>query len=125
MRPDSRRARGRRGEDLAAAHLERAGYLIVARNVRLRGGELDVVALERGSLCFVEVRLRSGAGYGTPEESIDARKRRRLARAARELLATRPLPPHRGLRFDVVAIDAREEPPRIRLLRDAFQIEPG
>jgi putative endonuclease len=120
MRPDSRRARGRRGEDLAVAHLERAGYRVVARNVRVRRGELDVVALDRGTLCFVEVRLRSGDAYGTPEESIDARKRQRLIRAARELLATRRLPPHRGLRFDVVAIDASREPPRIRLLRDAF-----
>jgi putative endonuclease len=123
MGSDPRRARGRRGETLAAAYLERAGYRIVGRNVRLRGGELDLVALDGTTLCFVEVRLRSGSGYGTAEESIDARKRRRLVGAARELLATRRLPSHGALRFDVVAIDASREPPRIRLLRDAFQVE--
>jgi putative endonuclease len=125
MSSDSRRARGRRGEKLAAAHLERAGYRIVGRNVRLQRGELDLVALDGTTLCFVEVRLRSGAGYGTAEESVDARKRRRLVRLARELLATRRLPPHVALRFDVVAIDASQEPPQIRLLRDAFQLESG
>ena len=116
-------ARGRYGEALAARYLERRGYRVLARNVRLRGGELDLVALERGTLCFVEVRLRGSARFGTPEESVDARKRRRLVRAAREFLTTRRLPRHRGLRFDVVALDASTEPIEIRLYRDAFQLD--
>jgi putative endonuclease len=125
MASDSRRARGQRGEELAAAHLVRAGYRIVDRNVRLQSGELDLLALDGDTLCFVEVRLRSGHGFGSAEESVDARKQRRLARVARELLATRPrrLPRFARLRFDVVAIDASREPPVLRLVRDAFVLD--
>jgi putative endonuclease len=116
----SRRERGRIGEALAVEALQRAGFRIVARNVHLRHGELDVIALDRGTLCFVEVRLRSGDGFGTAEESIDARKRARIVRAARAWLARESPPRHSALRFDVVAIDAGVRPPRVRLLRGAF-----
>lgn len=120
---DERRARGRRGEALAAEHLVREGYRIVARNLSVRSGELDLLALDGTTLCFVEVRLRSGHGFGSAEESVDVRKRRRIARVAREILATHRLPRHRSLRFDVVAIDASIDPPRLNLLRDAFHLD--
>ena len=80
-------ALGRHGEQLACDHLRALGYRILARNLRVPPLEIDLVALERRTLCFVEVRTRSGSGFGTPEESIDARKRARLLRAARAALA--------------------------------------
>ena len=119
-RPADRRALGRLGERLAAAHLERQGFRIVARNVHTRQAELDLIALEHHTLCFIEVRLRSSSAFGTPEESVDARKQRRIRAAARTALATLALPRYRHLRFDVVAVDASTEPPEIRLVRDAF-----
>lgn len=105
---------------MALAHLERLGFRILARNVHLRHAELDLVALEGETLCFVEVRLRSTDRFGSAVESVDARKQRRIARAAAEFLATHPVPGYRALRFDVVAIDLQNEPP-IRVFRDAFQ----
>jgi putative endonuclease len=118
--PSGGRQRGREGEELAARFLCGLGYRVLARNVHLRVAELDLIALERDTVCFVEVRLRSGTGFGTAEESIDARKIARLRRAARAALASLALPPYRQLRFDVVAIDASRRPPAIRLIRDAF-----
>ncbi len=118
----SRRLRGREGEALAAQLLVEHGYRLVARNLHLRVGELDLVALDGDVLCFVEVRLRSSTRFGTAEESIDARKRLHLARAARAALATHRFPPHRALRFDVVAIDGSRTPPEVRLIRDAFSL---
>ncbi|MFQ5698892.1 MAG: YraN family protein [Myxococcota bacterium] len=118
----SRRARGARGEALAARTLERAGYRVLEQNAHLRHAELDLVALDGSTLCFIEVRLRTGDRFGTAEESVDRRKQRRLARAARAWLATRQPPPHAALRFDVVAIDAGVTPPRVHLLRDAFHL---
>ncbi|MCE2392289.1 MAG: YraN family protein [Proteobacteria bacterium] len=118
----SRRALGRRGEQLAERFLRGHGLRILARNVHLRHAEIDLVALDGDVLCIVEVRLRTGSNFGTARESVDARKRRRLGAAASELLATRRLPRHRSLRFDVVAIDASVEPPRIEHLRDAFAL---
>ena len=78
------------------------------------------MALDGDTLCFVEVRLRSSQRFGSAAESVDARKRRRITRAASEVLATRSLPRFRKIRFDVVAIDASRDPPQIKHFRDAF-----
>lgn len=127
-RQSSRRALGRRGEDLAAAHLVRAGLRVLGRNVRVGRIELDIVACEGDALCVIEVKLRRSDAFGSPEEAVDLRKQRRIARATGELLARREesgleLPRTRRIRFDVVAIDASCEPPRIRYLRDAFRAD--
>lgn len=73
---------GARGEQLAAAHLEAAGYDILDRNWRCRHGELDIVAAQAGELVFVEVKTRSGTGYGHPLEAITAVKLGRLRQLA-------------------------------------------
>jgi len=114
------RHKGRLGEALAAQELERCGYRVLGRNLHFREAELDLLALDGRTLCFVEVRLRAGAALGSGEESVDARKRRRLVRAAQLVLASRALPHHDALRFDVVAIDTSREPPDVRIVRDAF-----
>jgi putative endonuclease len=116
------RVLGRRGEDIAKSFLEHKGFRILARNVHLRHAEPDLIALDDDTLCFVEVRLRGSERFGTAEASVDARKQRRMARAASEVLATRRLPRFRKVRFDVLAIDAWLEPPRVRHIRDAFHL---
>jgi putative endonuclease len=78
---------GARAEDAACAFLERHGLAIVARNVRSRFGEIDVVAREGGTLVFVEVRLRRSQAFGGAAGSITAAKRARLAAAAQSYLA--------------------------------------
>jgi len=119
----NRRAAGRAGEDLAQELLERAGFQIVARNLHLRHAELDLVALDGATLVFVEVRLRRGDRFGSAAESVDARKRRRIASAAQAALARGELPRAARFRFDVVAIDTAHDPPRVSHLRDAFSLE--
>lgn len=74
--------RGQWGEDLAAQALERRGYLIVERNWRCPGGEIDLIMRDGEAWAFVEVKLRSRADYGTPEEAVDERKQARLLQAA-------------------------------------------
>jgi len=123
MKHRDTRALGRLGEDLAERHLVAAGFRILARNVHLRHAELDLVALDRATLVFVEVRLRRSARFGSGEESVDARKRRRIAAAAAELLARGTLPRAARVRFDVIAIDAAVDPPRVTHFRDAFSAE--
>ncbi len=117
------RSVGRHGEKLAESHLLRQGFRILARNLHLRHAELDLVALEGRTLCFIEVRLRSSTRFGSAAESVDRRKQRRLTRAAAEVLATRRLPGHDTLRFDVVSVDASHEPPQVKLIRDAFRAD--
>jgi putative endonuclease len=117
---DERVALGRWGERLAERHLREHGYRVLQRNLRLRVAELDLVAMDGRCLCFIEVRTRSSDRFGRAEESIDARKRRRLIAGARAALATRRWPRHTHVRFDVVVVDAGSEPPLLRLIRDAF-----
>lgn len=101
---DRRRQTGLIGEEIAAAHLRTLGYEIVARNVRTRYGELDIVARDGGCLVFVEVKTRRSAALGAPEEAVDARKLAQVATLAESYLATLsgPVP---ECRIEVVAVE--------------------
>jgi putative endonuclease len=99
-----RAALGRAGEDAAVALLEHHGYRIVARNVRLPGGELDIIAREGDVLVFVEVKARGSAGYGRALGAVDARKRAKLKALASDWLQIAA--PRARARFDVVTFDA-------------------
>lgn len=105
---DTRIRLGAYGERLAAEHLERAGYHVVARNARCgRLGELDIVARGRGSLVFCEVKARvagTTAGPAGPLDAIGPRKRRRIRRLAAEWLRTTDHPHAPTIRFDAIGI---------------------
>jgi putative endonuclease len=119
---DPRRQLGQLGEDLAAQHLERLGYEIVARNHRTRHGELDIVAADRTTLVFVEVKTRR-AGPGAPFDALHDRKRGQVRRLAAEYLACVSRRPRgRELRFDAigVTIDARGALVALEHLEGAF-----
>lgn len=73
---------GALGEDLAAKCLMDDGYRIVARNWRCRYGEIDIVAADGSAVVFVEVKTRTGEGFGTPAEAVTYAKLRRLRRLA-------------------------------------------
>jgi putative endonuclease len=101
---------GDAAEEAACRYLAASGCRIVARNVRYRTGELDVIAEDAGTLVFIEVRMRGRGDFGGAAASVDFFKRRRLIRAAQQYLAQafagrsrRQLPP---CRFDVVTADA-------------------
>lgn len=110
---------GRRGEEIAVRHLRRRGYRIVQRNYRAAGAEIDLIADDGATLVFVEVKARSGSGFGVPAEAVDARKAGRIRRAAASYLQ-RIGGAERPVRFDVVAITGAGRERRIELVRDAF-----
>ena len=119
-----RRPRGSRGagwdwERVAERALVDAGYRILDRNFRAAAGELDFVAEENGVVCFVEVKGRSGIGFGSPEEAITAEKQRRIFRAAQMWLLRRKRE-RAPCRFDVVSILDGSEGRKVDVLRDAF-----
>jgi putative endonuclease len=103
---DPRQALGRAGEQLAAEHLERRGFALLARNHQTRWGELDIIAFDGETLVFCEVKTRRGASSSrSPLESITPAKARRIRRmAAAWLAATRDRPRAPALRFDAVAV---------------------
>src|SRR5437667_8288049 len=105
------RALGAEAERAAAAWLARRGITVVESNYTCRGGELDLVCDDRGTLVFVEVRARADARHGTPAETVGAIKRQRLVLAARHYLQRRRIE-ERACRFDVVCIEAAAPPRR-------------
>lgn len=118
-RRDVRRVEtGRRGEEIAAEHLVREGLTILDRNVRFGNGEIDLVAEEGPFVVFVEVRRRTSGELGMAAESVTARKRSRVVRAARLWLLRHPRAAARPVRFDVVAVEG--EPPAVEWIRGAF-----
>lgn len=80
---------GRLGEDFAARVLAANGYRILERNFRCKAGEIDLIASKGGRLCFVEVKTRQTARFGTPAEAVDREKQRRIRRAAEFYLHSR------------------------------------
>lgn len=111
---------GEAGERLAAEFLRQRGLNILAANHRCKGGEIDLVADEHGTIVFVEVRLRSQSRFGGAAASITPQKRARIERAARHWLN------HAGsrwqrapCRFDAILLD-RLDPERCEWLRNAF-----
>jgi putative endonuclease len=104
----ARQRLGRWAEELVAARLERSGWRLVGRNVRLPSGELDLVALDGATLVFVEVKAgRVGATIGPerPAHAVGRRKQVKLRRLAREWIAERRGPSGvSGYRFDVVGV---------------------
>ena len=112
--PAARRRRRRRRAICAAS-----GYRIVARNVRTKGGELDIVALDGETLCFIEIKARATAEYGRAIEAVGPQKQRRLARAAALFLARNRS--DRPCRFDVLGLDrGRDGAWSFTLVKNAF-----
>ncbi len=94
----------RRGEDAAAAYLERIGLTIEGRNWRCSLGEIDIVARDEGELVFVEVKTRRSERAGTAEEAVSPTKQKRITRLAQAYLQDSGQIPAPGIRFDVIAI---------------------
>jgi putative endonuclease len=92
---------------------------VLARNFRCRSGEIDIVADDRGTVVFVEVKERRGDSHGSAVEAVTPAKRRRVVRAARVYAATHGLS-ESPVRFDVLAIDWGPEGPRVRHDAGAF-----
>ena len=99
---------GRAGERHAAAFLKKQGYRILDTNVEEKGGEIDLVALEGKTVCFIEVKTRRSETSGTPEEAVTEEKIRHIVRAAKAYKARNHLENH-PVRYDVVALRERED----------------
>ncbi|HVZ78115.1 MAG TPA: YraN family protein [Gemmatimonadaceae bacterium] len=112
---------GELGERIAERWLRRRGWRVVHRRFRSGHRDIDLVVEREGTVAFVEVKARSGAGFGGPIEAVNWRKRNELERSARAWI-TRHGRPHESYRFDVVGILVEQGTVRIRHVPDAFQL---
>ncbi len=116
-----RLSKGRLGEDAAASFLTKEGYKIVERNFRCPLGEIDIVAVDKGVLVFVEVKTRSSNKFGLPEEAVNRRKQHQMTKAAQFYISRKKLF-NSPARFDVVAVILSGEKIDVRVIRNAFEI---
>jgi putative endonuclease len=117
-----RALRGAACEGIAAEYLENHGLQIVARNLRCKAGEIDLVCRDGRVIAVVEVRQRSSRDYGGALASVNASKQRKIIRAARFLLERQAARSALSLRFDVVAVQGTPDGAHeIIWVKDAFR----
>lgn len=119
VQPQTAVMSGNEAEKAAEIMLQEAGLQILARNFRCKMGELDLVAREKTTLVFVEVRRRSHGGFGSGLESVDYRKQQKLVRSARLFLQQRKFFDQYPCRFDIVSVRSLSD---MQWIKNAFQL---
>jgi len=118
---DSKQSVGRKGENVAVRYLKKRGYKILEQNYRTQSGEIDIIAKEKKTLVFVEVKTRRSRSYGSPKFAVTPRKQRSISKAALYYLKLTNQS-DAGARFDVVSILDLEGYTEIELVRNAFDL---
>ena len=115
---------GKSGEKAACALLKKNGYKILVRNYKNKLGEIDIIAYDKDTLCFIEVKSRQTDKFGLPQEAIFASKQRKISKVALSFLKENNLFDKKA-RFDVVSVIYSEEKPRLDLIKNAFELDSG
>ncbi|MCX5705264.1 MAG: YraN family protein [Candidatus Omnitrophica bacterium] len=110
------------GEEAAVAFLKEKGYRILERNFKCRLGEVDIVARDNETYCFVEVKTRSSEDFGLPQEAVSRQKQAQISKAALHYLKTKKLF-EKSARFDVVSVLYKDDVPKIDLIENAFELD--
>jgi putative endonuclease len=119
---NARHLRGCAAEELAAGYLTARGISVLARNVRCKGGEIDLLCLDGPLLAVVEVRQRARGRFGGALASVTPAKQRKIIKAARYVLQTSRELRHRLMRFDVIGIEGLPDGDyEIAWIKDAFR----
>jgi len=127
----NKRSVGRFGEEAALAFITGRGYNVLYKNFRFgRYGEIDIIAKKSGVICFIEVKTRSSAAFGTPAESVSRGKRRNIIAVANHFLRIFDFDGHK-LRFDIIEVyyekagapDVSRKINEIRHIENAFGAE--
>ena len=115
---------GKQGEQIARNFLRKKGYSILESNYKTRLGEIDIIATDKGTVCFVEVKLSNSPKFGLPQERVCSFKQRQLSKVALQFLKTNDLLNKRS-RFDVVSIinDPQTRVSKIDLIQNAFELD--
>lgn len=112
--------RGRRAEDIASLYLQRQGLVLVERNFQCYQGELDLIMLDQDCFVFIEVRLRQRIDYGSPLETINRSKQRKMISTASYYLQKKQLLHRISSRFDCVGLKPHAGKMEIEWIKNAF-----
>ena len=112
---------GKKGEEKALRFLKKKGYRIIEKNYVCKMGEMDIIAKDKDTLTFIEVKTRTSAEFGPPQLAVNSSKQRQLSKVALNYLKEKQLEDVKA-RFDVVAILLEQEKEKIELIKDAFEL---
>lgn len=113
---------GKKGEEMAIQFLKKNGYRILGRNYVCKMGEMDIIAREKDTLVFIEVKTRTSTTFGPPQLAVNPSKQMQLSKVALNFLKEKQLEDARA-RFDVVAILLKAKGEEIELIKDAFDLK--
>ncbi len=114
--------RGKQAEEYAYRYLKTQGLDLIERNYRCNSGEIDLIMEHDGVIVFVEVRFRRSERFGSPAETVDYRKRRKLIKTALHYLQAHPKLAQRPSRLDVMAVSLHDGAFHCHWIPDAFQV---
>ena len=115
---------GRESESIAVKYLKKQGYKILEQNYRTKLGEIDVIAKDKNTLVFVEIKARRSDRYGNPKWAITPKKKRQMSKVALYYLkVTRQMDVK--ARFDVVTVRSMENKPQMDIIKNAFELAYG
>jgi len=112
---------GKKGEDLAIRFLKKKGYRTIERNYACKMGEIDIIAKEKDTLVFIEVKTRTSVTFGPPQLAVNPKKQLQMSKAALHFLKEKNLEDAKA-RFDVVAILLGPKGQEIELIQNAFDL---
>jgi putative endonuclease len=113
---------GKKGEEIAIRFLKKEGYRILERNYVCKMGEMDIIAREKDTLAFIEVKTRTSTTFGPPQLAVNLTKQMQLSKVALYFLKEKRLQDVKA-RFDVVAILLGPRGEEIELIKDAFDLK--
>jgi len=113
---------GKKGEEVALRFLKKNGYKIIEKNYVCKMGEMDIIAREKDTLVFVEVKTRTSMAFGPPQLAVNSTKQMQLSKVALYFLKEKRLEEVKA-RFDVVAVLLRPRGDEIELIQDAFDLK--
>ena len=120
---EERLSLGKRGEEIASAFLIKSGYKIKERNYRSPLGEIDIIAMDKKTLVFIEVKTRSSNLFGHPSHAVGKRKQQQIIKTALYYISEKKL--HgKAARFDVVSVLLSGEKAETEVIKNAFEL-PG
>ena len=120
----NKREIGNIGEDKVCGYLDSLGINIIKRNYSCRYGEIDVIANDKGTIVFIEVKTRSNKNFGTPSESVTIAKQQKIIKTAKNY-AIREKLTECDFRFDVAEVIKENNIYYINLIKNAFEVSDG
>ena len=115
---------GEESESIAVSYLKKQGYKIIEQNYRTKLGEIDIIAREKDTIAFIEVKSRKSKNFGSPKWAVTPKKQRKISMVALWYLKT-TMQSNVKARFDVVSIISSKDKPSIEIVKNAFELAYG